>query len=282
MANRADTAIRTAAGMTVIGLASIAGAISYSHMTELAHAHGETGWRAHAFPLSVDGIEIVASLVLLADKRAGRRSGRLAWLALIVGAGASFAANVAVGGSDWIGRAISGWPAFAFLLTIKLLASLFDHPGAPTAVQDAPDESGPDLAQDQARPPADVPAAPIVTSTSTDNPATTHGDTRTSDDDHGRTASGPRLRSERPPRATPTALDVSALVPAARDARDALAAHGTPLTRQALARQMRTEGHPVSTARASALLKAVTAPAPDARHPSDDAIGRAAPARPGR
>ena len=68
--SRADTAIRAAAGVTVVGLAGIAAAISYSHMTELAHAHGETGWRAHMFPLSVDGIEIVASLVLLADKRA--------------------------------------------------------------------------------------------------------------------------------------------------------------------------------------------------------------------
>jgi len=53
----------------VAGLAGIAGAISYSHMRQLAAAHGQAGWHAHAFPLSVDGIEIVASLVLLADRR---------------------------------------------------------------------------------------------------------------------------------------------------------------------------------------------------------------------
>jgi hypothetical protein len=63
--------------VTVAGLAGIAGAISYSHMQELAATHGETGWQAHAFPLSVDGIEMVASLVLVADRRSGRRSG---WL----------------------------------------------------------------------------------------------------------------------------------------------------------------------------------------------------------
>ncbi len=40
-------------------------------------APGDTGWHAHAFPLSVDGVEIAASLVLLADRHAGRRSG---WL----------------------------------------------------------------------------------------------------------------------------------------------------------------------------------------------------------
>ena len=59
-----DTCIRAAAGLT-----GIPGAISYSHMPTLALAHGETGWQAHALPLSVDGIEIMASLVLLADRR---------------------------------------------------------------------------------------------------------------------------------------------------------------------------------------------------------------------
>jgi hypothetical protein len=63
----------------VAGLAGIAGAISYSHMRMLAAAHGDTGWHAHAFPLSVDGVEIVASLVLLAGRRAGRKSGWLPW-----------------------------------------------------------------------------------------------------------------------------------------------------------------------------------------------------------
>lgn len=39
-ARRADTTIRSAAGVTVAALAGIAGAISYSHMRELAVAHG--------------------------------------------------------------------------------------------------------------------------------------------------------------------------------------------------------------------------------------------------
>lgn len=126
--SRVDTAIRAAAGATVVGLAGIAGAISYSHMAELAHAHGETGWRAHMFPLSVDGIEIVASLVLLADKRASLRSGWLPWAALTAGTAASLAANVAVGGSDWIGRVVAGWPAFTLLVAVKLLFGLLEHP----------------------------------------------------------------------------------------------------------------------------------------------------------
>jgi hypothetical protein len=70
-----DRAITVAAGATVVVLTSVAGAISYSHMAELGRLHGETGWRAHAFPISVDGIEIVASLVLLAHRRASTRAG---------------------------------------------------------------------------------------------------------------------------------------------------------------------------------------------------------------
>jgi hypothetical protein len=80
---------------TVAGLAGIAGAIGYSHMRRLAAAHGDTGWHAHAFPLSVDGVEIVASLVLLADRRADRKSGWLPWAALTIGTAASLAANIA-------------------------------------------------------------------------------------------------------------------------------------------------------------------------------------------
>lgn len=87
-----DLIIRVLAGATVILLACIA-AISYSHMHELAIRHGETGSRAHAFPLSVDGIELTASLVLLAHRRAGTHSGLLPWVALGAGTLASLAIN---------------------------------------------------------------------------------------------------------------------------------------------------------------------------------------------
>ncbi len=50
----------------------------------------------------------------------------LPWVALTAGTFASLAANVAVGGSDLIGRAVAGWPALALLVAIKLLAGLVD------------------------------------------------------------------------------------------------------------------------------------------------------------
>lgn len=141
--NAADRVITAAAGATVAVLAGVAGAISYSHMAELARLHGEVGWRAHAFPLSVDGIEVVASLVLLAHRRAGTRAGWLPWIALAAGTAASVAANVAVGASDPVGRLVAGWPAVALLVAIKLLAGLLDAPspvGDPASV--VPDGPG--------------------------------------------------------------------------------------------------------------------------------------------
>ena len=257
MVSRVDTTIRAAAGVTVAALASIAGAISYSHMEGLAAAHGEHGWRGHAFPLSVDGIEVVASLVLLADRRAGRRSGWLPWAALIAGTGASFAANIAVGGSDWIGRAVSGWPAFALLTAVKLLFGLLDHPAATdpaplgaTAAPDRPAVAG--------TVPGTAHGAPVP-----DRDGTGHGDGPAAaadgdrDDNAGATSGHDRVPSagER--------LDVSALMPAGRAARAELVRQGQPVTREALARQLRTDGHAASNARVSALLRAL-ATQPDA------------------
>jgi hypothetical protein len=60
---------------TVAALAGIAGAISHSHMRQLAQDHGQLGWHAHKFPLSVHGLEIVASLVLLAARRTAGQAG---------------------------------------------------------------------------------------------------------------------------------------------------------------------------------------------------------------
>jgi hypothetical protein len=107
---QADKWISRVAAVTVAGLAGLAAAISYSHMRQFAAGHGQAGWHAHAFPLSVDGIELVASLVLLADRRAGRRSGWLPWAALAIGTAGSLAANIATAGPGLISRIIAGWP----------------------------------------------------------------------------------------------------------------------------------------------------------------------------
>src|SRR5258707_2081499 len=96
-------------------------------MRQLAAVHGDAGWHAKSFPLSVDGAEIVASLVLLADRRAGRKSGWLPWAALIIGTAASLAANIATADQGIVSRVIAGWPAVALLIAVKLLSGILEH-----------------------------------------------------------------------------------------------------------------------------------------------------------
>jgi peptidoglycan/LPS O-acetylase OafA/YrhL len=127
----ADRWISRTTAATVAGLAGIAGALSCSHMRALAQDHGQADWHAHAFPLSVDGVEIVASLVLLADRRSRRRSGWLPWSALAVGTAGSLAANIAAANPDPVSRVIAEWPALALLLAVKLLSGPLKRRDAP-------------------------------------------------------------------------------------------------------------------------------------------------------
>ncbi|MEV4199373.1 DUF2637 domain-containing protein [Micromonospora globbae] len=122
----ADKATRVIAVLTVSGLAGLAGWISYHHMLLLARRSGHSGIDAHAFPLTVDGLDLIGVLVLLADRRTGRRSGWLPWTVLGVGAAASVVANIAVAPDNVVARAISGWSAIALLAAAKMLAHLFE------------------------------------------------------------------------------------------------------------------------------------------------------------
>jgi hypothetical protein len=218
----------------VAGLAGIAGAISYSHMWQLAAAHGDTGWHAHAFPLSVDGVEIVASLVLLADRRADRRSGWLPWAALSVGTAASLAANIATADHGTISRIIAGWPAVALLIAVKLLSGILEH-HEPAAVPAAVMTAQP------------CRAAPVPASAGGTPPP-------------GRPRPAGRPRTER---AASARDDLAALENAARAIRDELRRDGRPLTRDSLAARLRAAGYPVRNATLTPLLAALRAePAP--------------------
>jgi hypothetical protein len=239
----------------VVGLAGIAGAISYSHMRALAQGHGQAGWHAHAFPLSVDGVEIVASLVLLADRRVGRRSGWLPWAALFIGTVGSLAANVATAGPGTVSRLIAGWPALALLIAVKLLSGLLDRHAA----------------HGQAAPPGTLPSQLCADGTKAGDgafgqavpartrPARASGQPvprRVPSGDRSAVAPG-RAGTAASQRATDQGTGIAALLPAARAARDGLQRDGRPLTRDALAAWLRQNGHPVRNSRLTPLLHAL-------------------------
>ncbi|HEY2793733.1 MAG TPA: DUF2637 domain-containing protein [Micromonosporaceae bacterium] len=263
---RLDQAIRVIVALTVALLAFVSGAISFDHLHLLAESHHQFGWRAVAFPISVDGLELVASLVILAEHRAkGHARALLPWVALGAGTVASLAANIAVGPDDMIGRAISGWPAIGLLVTLKLAAGRL---------------SGPDRSAGLVRPARSV----LVldgSEWSDDGPnrselgpvGSAAGPLRSADADQ-RSASRPAM--------VPVQTggpELADLVAHARRVRDAVIAEGRRLTRRELAERLRADGRPVSNERATDLVRALTLEA--TRRPTRSAVveaGRGEPA----
>jgi hypothetical protein len=104
----------------VVVVAVIAAVVSYSHMQQLAASAGED-WRSWLIPLSIDGLVVAASMVLLTRRRSGLPGGPLAWGALGAGVGASLAANMADARPEVTAVLIAGWPAVAFAVAFELL-----------------------------------------------------------------------------------------------------------------------------------------------------------------
>src|SRR5215472_10528968 len=74
----ADRAIRAATAAVVAAVAAFAAVVSYSHVFDLGRLHGQSGTAARLLPLSVDGLIVAASLVLLHEARNGRPAPALA------------------------------------------------------------------------------------------------------------------------------------------------------------------------------------------------------------
>ncbi|MFD8506400.1 DUF2637 domain-containing protein [Streptomyces sp. NPDC059687] len=155
----------------VLVQAVIAGALSFAHLHDLAAAAGQDGWKAWAYPVSVD-------LLLVAAWRRLRSDGpsRLAWCWFVIALFASLGANIATAGfldlanpPALLRLGIAGWPALAFLGGTLLAHSGHrePHPQAPTGPDLAPHtepdpmpETQPDAAP--VPPPEDAPALPAV------------------------------------------------------------------------------------------------------------------------
>jgi hypothetical protein len=56
----ADRIIRWSTALAVLGVAVVAGVVSYEHASVLVREHGESGWTGRLFPLTVDGLIYVS------------------------------------------------------------------------------------------------------------------------------------------------------------------------------------------------------------------------------
>jgi hypothetical protein len=112
--------VRRVTTLAVVLVAAVAAVASYEHMRELA-AHAGEGWRSWLLPVSVDGLAVAASMTMLVRRRVGLPAGALVWIALLLGLGASLAANVAAADPNVAGRLVAAWPPVALLLAYELL-----------------------------------------------------------------------------------------------------------------------------------------------------------------
>ncbi|MER7836640.1 DUF2637 domain-containing protein [Streptomyces sp. NPDC096040] len=123
--------------------AVIAGALSFAHLHDLAQAAGQTGWKAWAYPISVD------LLLVAAWRRLRVQRSRLAWCWFLVALVASLGANIATAGfldmehpPALLRLGVAGWPALAFLGGTLLAHQHTDHtpdPAPEPAVEQEPE-----------------------------------------------------------------------------------------------------------------------------------------------
>jgi hypothetical protein len=120
-----DRVIRFATAAVVCAVAAFAAMVSYSHIYGLGREHGQDGTAARLLPLSVDGLILAASLVLLHEARNDRDAPALARLMLWLGIAATIGANIAYGaGYGLLGALISAWPAVAFIGVVEIAMQL--------------------------------------------------------------------------------------------------------------------------------------------------------------
>ncbi|MGW3316076.1 DUF2637 domain-containing protein [Streptomyces fungicidicus] len=156
----------------VLVQALIAAALSFAHLHDLALAAGQDGWKAWAYPVSVD-------LLLVAAWRRLRSGEAKAagWCWFLVALTASLGANVATAGlldlkdvPDWLRILVAGWPAIAFLGGTLLAhgapadASTEEHESAPGPMAPESPPSAPELpaAEPETAPPSTAPVPPAL------------------------------------------------------------------------------------------------------------------------
>lgn len=134
-----DKAIRRTTIAAVAVVAVVAGWVSYRHALNVVSAHGESGWLGRAYPLTIDGLIVAASMVLLTAARQRARAHWLAYFALALGIVATIAVNVAAGlAFGVVGAVIAAWPAPALVISFELLMIVVRSHAAAPVTQFAP------------------------------------------------------------------------------------------------------------------------------------------------
>jgi hypothetical protein len=116
----AEEWVRRTCTLVVAGVAAYA---SYQHQREYALAGGSDPAGAALWPLSVDGLLVLATVGVLKAEQLSRRGRFAVWVAFWLGIVVSLAANIAAAPElTWQPVLVAGWPPVALLLAVELLA----------------------------------------------------------------------------------------------------------------------------------------------------------------
>lgn len=115
-----DLWVRRGCALIVAGVAAYS---SYEHQRHFAVEGGADPANAGLWPLSVDGLLLLATVGLLKPGQQSRRMRIAVWLAFLGCIAVSLAANIAAAPRlAWQPVLVAGWPPVALLLAVELLA----------------------------------------------------------------------------------------------------------------------------------------------------------------
>lgn len=141
--------------------AVIAAALSFAHIHDIAEAAGQTGWKAWAYPVSVDLLMVMAWKQIRTKDGAPKRAS---WFWFLLSLGASLGANIGTSGvlnlealPTWLRVLVAGWPAVAFLGGSLLVHSRKAHTEEP---QTAAEEPAGETVEEEVEEPAEEPQKP--------------------------------------------------------------------------------------------------------------------------
>ena len=209
--------------LATTSIAGIAAYVSYFHMAAVVARYGEHQPNPYMLPISVDGLIVVASVSLL------EIAGRIRTIRHYDATGGHTGPPVSDAASHDDQRVASAESRAGLASNNHHSAALPTTalPPSPHGTQSFPSRTA------QARPSS--PSGPDPSSSPRAEKQQAANGTRTSEID----------------------ADLTALLPAARTARDTLHRDGRTLTRDSLAAQLRHDGHTIRTSRASALLNLI-------------------------
>jgi hypothetical protein len=234
----------------MLAIGGAAGAGSFTHVHDVAAAHGQAGWLAWADAVVLELMSIASGLELRRRKR-GRMPVGFPASVMVAAVALSLSAQVVEAEASVIGWIAAAIPALGFLVMVKVAlaqAGSSSLPAVTTVVTAGLSGSLPVSVEERASLREPV---PLGRPAAEQDQAAADGRRAPSDADP---VAKPQ---EAPLRVAEEVVDemVVALIPVARAVAEALERERRRLSRQALAAGLRQRGHPVSNARVCALLK---------------------------